>query len=364
MEQIQKIFKQIFSTKQRKAIGVAAVVLLIMMIVPPLRQILYLLITFAVIAGVCIAGYKWYKWFIKRTVDSFHDSLPKTAQKYPAVWQHFSVLAKSIPTPLPELMTERCVWRSLPNELRQTEPTLNLAPDLVLKALSATSNAHFNTANMKSIRDAGTLEDSAVRYIMLSSLVTMSDKLGIGGGKEYQKDLEYLNKFEVIAEQGSKRLYFYNSTATYTDMSFIKRQLQNICNAMNVDYDSASAGTYEPGRSSYWGMGSWGMVGLGAALSIGSRMNAAGKKTAFEQASVYIAYNNIADYFSSQYFPEEYAAWKAEQSPGRVKLTGSHTNLPTAGDDPAFDRLMEEADALTRETDEVLRDADVSKIKV
>ena len=293
------------NTKKRAIITAVTAIIIIMLIIPPLREILLVLFVIALFVGFFILAFRMKKTLKNVTKKKF----PKLIAEHPNVWKYFGTKSSAMCGVLPGYMLNRATWRQLPGELRGSDPLLAIDPELILP-----SNPSYIGFNAK--YGARVLEDSTLRYTVLSSLVKMSDTLGIGSGSNYNKIVKLLGEIELLAEQDGLQLWFIeqNLSAAGLDMGIVKTQLQIICSVMEINYDLATPDeNYTPGSSSFYGVGSWGMVGLGAALSIGSKLSAAAKKAGFNMASTFIAFNNITDYFNSRYYPEEYAALQAGQ---------------------------------------------------
>jgi hypothetical protein len=291
------------STVKKVLYCAAIAFLLLIIIVPGLRWIFWTLFAIAIVVGIVIGSIRLQKKTRARTAEN----LKQFPNQYPMVYNFFAVEKTPMATPLPNSILERTIWRALPAELRESEPTLSIAPNFVLSC----SGVGFG----KQYANAALLETGMINHSVLNALATMSEKLGI----QYATIAKRLEKIETIAQNENKHLYY--APNTFTEVGFIKSQLQLICNAMNIDYDSAGLGEWKAGSSSYIGSGSWGMFGLGLALSAGSAMNAAGKNQGFNTASVYASFNNIVDYFNTAHYPEEYESWKAKQQPVKAKLS-------------------------------------------
>jgi len=242
-------------------------------------------------------------------------------EKYPSIWKYFGVqeTQPAAPLPIPEHLLRRAVFRTLPDDLNEpTPPDIKLGSDFTYKCVSrfGTATGQQGTAFM--------LEVGALCKIMFGSILFMSERLGLTNTVDYKN---ILAKFEVDkstiyfgdpqkrpktlqveAEQGSLKLWAYhNLSFAYTDIrSLVGDQLEKICDAMGIDYDSAGW-SYEPGssRSKYVGWGSLGMIGLAMGMTFASALKSkignALDKSMFKDANVFIAYNEIVDYFNMNY---------------------------------------------------------------
>ena len=296
-------------SKKPVVFAAVAVAVVIMLIVPALREFLRIVLVLILVLAwtVLPISILFTGGTSKKTLKT---KLPKVISAYPNVWKTYGVEKTNMATLLPQQLLGRQLYKWLPTELRGNCPVVVIAPNMTLGA-SGVYNTYFSGKKAC----LAMLENGAVQRILLSSTMKMSERLGVDSGRHYAKVAKAVNKIDKIAEQDDTQLWFKVATSMKVfDVDIIKPQLQIICSRLGINYDDAAPDSYSPGSSSYYGFGSWGAVGLGAVLSIGSAMSANGKQSLYKKASVYIAFNNIADYFNSQYYPEEYAAQQSEQS--------------------------------------------------
>jgi hypothetical protein len=149
----------------------------------------------------------------------------------------------------------------------------------------------------------------------------MSEKLELYSNARFMEKLDRdLKIFDEIATKDKYHMMIYTHGYDPMQLSFefimkpYKDQLIMICSALRINYDDLTFDKYEPGRSTFIGAGSWGMIGLAAALSIGSAINSSLKKADAEFIRMLIAYNEIAAIFNERFFPSEYAEWVEEMS--------------------------------------------------
>jgi hypothetical protein len=132
----------------------------------------------------------------------------------------------------------------------------------------------------------------------------MSEKLGIPVNSKIKN---YGHDLIKIGDQDSSVLYIQRGTRKDVILALlhlyhplmhkdIEKQLRFICSAMNVDYDSASDGTYTPEYSKYFGWGNLSIVAAGWIMTGISKHKAKDKMDQFNRAAIYVAFNNIAAY--------------------------------------------------------------------
>jgi hypothetical protein len=257
----------------------------------------------------------------KALVKNVTHQITKLVESYPTMFTKLGIKKAPMATMISPNLVERVVWGKIPRELRGSEPLLMISPDFIIHTQK---HAHFSEqfiyANKQIFRlnqrelSIMCLERSTVAYSFLHGIKFMSEKLGINNSPILKRIENDLGQFKEISGNGNYSLMIQSSGHDYIVTPFynvkkLREQLKMICLVLKLNYDELSLGKYESGSSTFVGAGSWGMIGLGAALSIGSAINSSTKNNAVEDASMYVAYNNIAAIFNERYFPAEYAAW-------------------------------------------------------
>jgi len=245
----------------------------------------FIAVIIAVIAILAIRVTKKQNMFVK--VDN-PQLVSQLIQEHPSVWEHFGVAETSTPEPLPEHLLHRATWRKFPAELRGNEPVLNIAPDFALKCDCFTCFEPFP-------RLAFILELGAVYKTTLSSILIMSEKLGLTDSHFYGKLYKSHGNLKIQSKREELALWRdFDYPATYEE---VRGQLYLICQALGVDYDSLGY-SYNPSSSRYIGLGK---IGISFAIigNISSAINTSAKKAAFEDANVYAKYNDVVRYFLS-----------------------------------------------------------------
>jgi hypothetical protein len=157
----------------------------------------------------------------------------------------------------------------------------------------------------------------SAKRTVLQAVEVMSCQLGVDSGRTYAPLIKYIGHPVPVIQRGIKSLWQGSlgdpQPSEQKFAALLEAHMKVISAAIGLDYDDQTLGEYDQGRSTWYGWGSWGMVGLVAGLSITSAIKRSAKKAQFRTACAYVAFNNIAAQFNSQYFPAEYEAWKAEQ---------------------------------------------------
>lgn len=325
IEKVDNFLKEkIFIDKKRTAIilGSYAGALFITSIIPPLRGIrghLFSFLWMAVILYIPVLMLRLYAATPGRIKDA--------ANMYPQLYNFFGVLDTPIAPLLLDDVVVRFVWRTLPKELRDSEPIIDVAHDFALRCEPGV--AGFVGKKAKRLWGCTAMEYGMMYKTVLDAVEVMSSRFGLTGGRTYRPLIKYIGHPTKVVQRGTKSLWQANlGEAKPSDQQFavlLEKHLKSICSAMGLDYDDQTLGEYDPGKSTWLGWGSWGAIGIGAGLSIASAMKRSAKKTQFRTACAYAAFNNIAAQFNAQYFPAEFEAWMAEQTMDRVRLDGSHT---------------------------------------
>jgi hypothetical protein len=304
---------KVFTDKKRTAIIIGSYIgaLVLTGLIPPLRGIgslLWDLLWIAVVLYSIIIMLRLYS----ATPDRIRDA----AGAYPKLYGLFGLTDTPIAPLLADNLVVRFLWRTLPKELRDTEPVIEVAPDFVLRCEAGTVGL-LAGKKAKQLWGCTAMEYGTMYQTVLQAVEVMSRQLGATSARTYQPLMKYIGRPMKVIQRGSKSLWQGSigdpQPSEQKFAALLENHLKTICGAMGLNYDDYTLGNYDPGSSTWYGWGSWGMVGLAAGLSIASAMKRSAKKAQFKTACVYAAFNNIAAKFNEQYFPAEFEAWKAEQ---------------------------------------------------
>jgi hypothetical protein len=241
------------------------------------------------------------------------EQIINIVNKHQNVFEALGVENTGVIPIIPNELVERAVWLALPNEITKElftdEPQIAISPNLLL--------SYDREKNDSELKVLQAIESNNVMYSFLSGMYAMTKKLKLFDALYIRQLRRELSLFSEAAQGDGFILYnracpFRTAPMTLSSWEYYYRfsaahlqnhikQMKRICDAMNVDYDSMELGQYDPEKSTFIGAGSWGMVGLAAALSFGSSLNAKDKKKGVDEASLFFTYNNIANHFNMEY---------------------------------------------------------------
>jgi hypothetical protein len=253
-------------------------------------------------------------------------NLPKWVKKHPNVYQYFAINRMECACLFPKKILDRKLYSLLPKENRGQFPIIAIDAEVILK--SPSNGLYLNFSKGASFL----LENGMNVYIVWQSLIYMSEKLGIPISKKIRRFGDALVK---IDEKESAVLYHDRYFRSRDAISFlfhlvyplthkdIERQLRLICGAMNIDYDTACTGSYNPEYSKFYGWGSLAALGIGAVMSGISRQKAKENLEKYNRAIIYISFNEIASCFNQMYYPEAFQTWVEQQEQAVDRFHGN-----------------------------------------
>jgi len=227
------------------------------------------------------------------------------AEQQPLLMEYFGVPNADNISPVPDTMYGRKLASLLPEDFDKSALTLYQYDGLHYSVKevykSNYDGTRRNAVGLISPKEVliSMYEPSALKKYIFRAIANMEATLGLDSGDSFHTIMKELNNFVVVTQTDNATIYLTDDDAI--DLNFIKQELLKICNALQINYNDMSLGDYRAARSTWFAAGSSAIVGFAIAATAFSHLSANVNEMLFEDASVYVALNNIISHFNEVY---------------------------------------------------------------